>query len=432
MAKRKQEEEVVTEEILEQAQAEMTPKIEPEKPSRSSAFEKVLNDFSENEGWVHIKLKKDNQAPVKIGKFRPNEFDKDEIARQYGGGVYYYDLRDKEGKRVATDEERYADNLLAQKGTVQDTGLNQALDLIKQLAGEIAKVKQEISKPQIIQQPPQEDKKTDLILEMIKQQNQQSLEMMKSIAQMSRPQEVKQNSIDDVLKMITVLKGLIPEPPKPAETEKPSMADAVELASVLADLKDNGGQVNNQSLTDVIKTFLTDGSLGNIIAMLKQKPIIPPPVTQSPVTQSPVTQSPVTQSPVTQSQVAPQQSQVAQEAMPQEAMPQEAQATKFMLDFYKQYEKTLFDMKVNGSTADEVGDTICNLTNLQPEFKTIAYIFFEDVNKACEQLMSVSQLFRTDKQYILDVCNYIHSYFYDVQTEPEQSEPEQNIGGQNG
>lgn len=389
---KKQEEEVVTEEILEQAQAEMTPKVEPEKPqSRSSAFEKVLNDFSENEGWVHIKLKKDNQAPVKIGKFRPNEFDKDEIARQYGGGVYYYDLRDKEGKRVATDEERYADNLLSQKGVQQDTGLNQALDLIKQLAGEIAKVKQEIAKPQVIQ-PPQEDKKTDLILEMIKQQNQQSLEMMKAIAQMNKPVETKQNSIDDVLKMITVVKGLIPEPPKPVEQEKPSMAEAVELASVLSDLKDNGGQVNNQSLVDVVKTFLTDGSLGNIIAMLKQKPIVPPP-----------------QVPQTQVQ-KPQIPQVTQ-------ISEEDKASDIMIEFFKQYEKTLFDMKVNGSNSSDVGNTICELTNIQPEFKTIAYIFFNDINKATDKLMSVTQLFKQDKQFIYEVCQYIHSFFYDINDE---------------
>ena len=389
---KKQEEEVVTEEILEQAQAEMTPKVEPEKPqSRSSAFEKVLNDFSENEGWVHIKLKKDNQAPVKIGKFRPNEFDKDEIARQYGGGVYYYDLRDKEGKRVATDEERYADNLLSQKGAVQDTGLNQALDLIKQLAGEIAKVKQEIAKPQVIQ-PPQEDKRTDLILEMIKQQNQQSLEMMKAIAQMNKPVETKQNSIDDVLKMITVVKGLMPEPPKPVEQEKPSMAEAVELASVLSDLKDNGGQVNNQSLVDIVKTFLTDGSLGNIIAMLKQKPIVPPP--QVPQTQ-------------VQKPQIPQATQISEED----------KANGIMIDFFKQYEKTLFDMKVNGSNSSDVGNTICELTNLQPEFKTIAYIFFNDINKATDKLMSVTQLFKQDKQFIYEVCQYIHSFFYDINDE---------------
>ena len=390
---KKQEEEVVTEEILEQAQAEMTPKIEPEKPqSRSSAFEKVLNDFSENEGWVHIKLKKDNQAPVKIGKFRPNEFDKDEIARQYGGGVYYYDLRDKEGKRVATDEERYADNLLSQKGVQQDTGLNQALDLIKQLAGEIAKVKQEITKPQVIQ-PLQEDKKTDLILEMIKQQNQQSLEMMKAIAQMNKPVETKQNSIDDVLKMITVVKGLIPEPPKPVEQEKPSMAEAVELASVLSDLKDSGGQVNNQSLVDVVKTFLTDGSLGNIIAMLKQKPIIPA-MPQVPQTQ-------------VQKPQIPQATQISEED----------KANGIMIDFFKQYEKTLFDMKVNGSNSSDVGNTICELTNLQPEFKTIAYIFFNDINKATDKLMSVTQLFKQDKQFIYEVCQYIHSFFYDINDE---------------
>lgn len=390
---KKQEEEVVTEEILEQAQAEMTPKVEPEKPqSRSSAFEKVLNDFSENEGWVHIKLKKDNQAPVKIGKFRPNEFDKDEIARQYGGGVYYYDLRDKEGKRVATDEERYADNLLSQKGVQQDTGLNQALDLIKQLAGEIAKVKQEIAKPQVIQ-PPQEDKKTDLILEMIKQQNQQSLEMMKAIAQMNKPVETKQNSIDDVLKMITVVKGLIPEPPKPVEQEKPSMAEAVELASVLSDLKDNGGQVNNQSLVDIVKTFLTDGSLGNIIAMLKQKPIVPA-MPQVPQTQ-------------VQKPQIPQATQISEED----------KANGIMIDFFKQYEKTLFDMKVNGSNSSDVGNTICELTNLQPEFKTIAYIFFNDINKATDKLMSVTQLFKQDKQFIYEVCQYIHSFFYDINDE---------------
>ena len=388
---KKQEEEVVTEEILEQAQAEMTPKAEPEKPqSRSSAFEKVLNDFSENEGWVHIKLKKDNQAPVKIGKFRPNEFDKDEIARQYGGGVYYYDLRDKEGKRVATDEERYADNLLSQKGSQQDTGLNQALDLIKQLAGEIAKVKQEIAKPQVIQ-PPQEDKKTDLILEMIKQQNQQSLEMMKTISQMNKPVETKQNSIDDVLKMITVVKGLLPEPPKPVQQEKPSMADAVELASVLSDLKDSGGQVNNQSLVDVVKTFLTDGSLGNIIAMLKQKPIVPPPQPQQ------QNQQP---------QIPPVQQQTEQE-----------KADMAMLGIFKQYEKTLFDMKVNGANSDEVGDTICGLSNLQPEFKTVAYLFFENIDRACDKLMSVAQLFKSDKQFIYEVCKYIHSFFYDVNDE---------------
>ena len=406
MAKgKRQEEEVVTQEMLEQAQVELTPEVKKEPQSRSSAFEKVLNDFSENEGWVHIKLKKDNQAPVKIGKFRPNEFDKDEIARQYGGGIYYYDLRDKEGKRVATDEERYADNLLSQKGMQQDNGLNQALSLIKELATEISNIKKDISKPQVIQQPvAQEDKKTDLILEMIKQQNQQSLEMMKAIAEMSKPTEIKQNSIDDVLKMITVVKGLIPEPPKPVEQEKPSMADAVELASVLAELKENGGQVNNQSLTDVIKTFLTDGSLGNIIAMLKQKPIIPAPQPQQQVAQKPqIPQNNVTHA------------------------TEQEKADMAMLEVFKQYEKTLFDMKVNGANSDEVGDTICGLANLQPEFKTVAYMFFDDINKACDKLMSVAQMFKSDKQFIYEVCTYIHNYFYQEpeQVEPEQEEPEQ-------
>ena len=397
MAKgKRQEEEVVTQEMLEQAQAELTPEVKKEPQSRSSAFEKVLNDFSENEGWVHIKLKKDNQAPVKIGKFRPNEFDKDEIARQYGGGIYYYDLRDKEGKRVATDEERYADNLLSQKGMQQDNGLNQALSLIKELATEISNIKKDISKPQIIQPPvAQEDKKTDLILEMIRQQNQQSLEMMKAIAQMNKPTEVKQNSVDDVLKMITVLKGLMPEPPKPVENEKPSMADAVELASVLADLKENAGQINNQSLTDVIKTFLTDGSLGNIIAMLKQKPMIPAPQPQQVAQKPQITQNNVTQA------------------------TEQEKADMAMLEIFKQYEKTLFDMKVNGANSDEVGDTICGLANLQPEFKTVAYMFFEDINKACDKLMSVAQMFKSDKQFIYEVCQYIHNYFYQ---EPEQVE----------
>lgn len=403
MAKgKRQEEEVVTQEMLEQAQAELTPEVKKEPQSRSSAFEKVLNDFSENEGWVHIKLKKDNQAPVKIGKFRPNEFDKDEIARQYGGGIYYYDLRDKEGKRVATDEERYADNLLSQKGMQQDNGLNQALSLIKELATEISNIKKDISKPQIIQPPvAQEDKKTDLILEMIRQQNQQSLEMMKAIAQMNKPTEVKQNSVDDVLKMITVLKGLMPEPPKPVENEKPSMADAVELASVLADLKENAGQINNQSLTDVIKTFLTDGSLGNIIAMLKQKPMIPAPQPQQVAQKPQITQNNVTQA------------------------TEQEKADMAMLEIFKQYEKTLFDMKVNGANSDEVGDTICGLANLQPEFKTVAYMFFEDINKACDKLMSVAQMFKSDKQFIYEVCQYIHNYFYQEPEQVEQEEPEE-------
>lgn len=411
---KKQEEEVVTEEIIQQAMSD-APAPEPKK---SKAFETVLNDFNENEGWIHVKLKKDDKSTsVKIGKFRPAEFDKDEIARQYGGGIYYYDLRDKLGQRVATDEERYADNLMTKNGNPTDTGLTQALSLIKDLASEISKIKQDIAKPQpqpVIQEP-KEDKKYELMIEMMKQQSQQNTDMIKALLTAQANNQPKEDKMGDFLQMLQAVKNLIPQPQPVEKEEKPSMAEAVELASVLADLKDNGNTSNNQSLVDVVKTFLTDGSLANVIAMLKPKPMIP--AMQQNQSIKPTSNN---------QQAIPQNTQINQnqhQAMPEQAEPE--QSATVMLTFFQQYESTLFNMKVNGSDANYLGETICNLTNLQPEFKTIAYMFFEDSKVACEKLFNVAKLFKNDRQFLQEVCDYIHSYFYDIETDEAVEEPEQ-------
>lgn len=82
--------------------------LDLEQKEESSSFKQLLNEFKEDTGWVHVRLKKDGKV-YKIGRYRPSEFNKDEIAKEFGGGTYFYTLHDNGGIIRGRSEETYLD-----------------------------------------------------------------------------------------------------------------------------------------------------------------------------------------------------------------------------------------------------------------------------------------------------------------------------------
>ena len=175
-----------------------------------------------------------------------------------------------------------------------------------------------------------------------------------------------------------------------------TMKDVVELASLFAELKDNSSE-QPQTFIDTIKTFLTDGSLANVIAMLKQP--------KQPMIKSP--------------QQTPKQ-------IEQPKPTQEEQDKAVVCQFFKQYEKELFQMKVDGNSASDVGNVIINAISLNNDFKAIAYRFFKDKDLALNNIYENSVEFKNEKEFLSQVVNNIHDYFFSTD-EQEETEDKQNL-----
>ncbi len=378
------------------------------------SFDKLVSEFQANEGWVHVSLQKDKQPKVKISKYRPAEFDRDEIAKIYGGGLYYYDLRDKYGKRVAMDEQRYANNESDYTGQpqIQSNGndsLSQALSLVEKLTNDIAELKAEINNNKSTQTQDSIVALISAMNEQNKAQQTQNMELFKALLLQQTAQHPKQeqNTMKDFLAMFATIKSMIPE----QKEEKTSIADTIALVNAINDLKQNGVDTSNRSLADIVKDFLTDGSLVNIISSFKKKPIVPP----------------TDNTPTAQPQL-PQNTSVSasQQEQPQNpTVSPEEQAINTVVHIFKQHEKSLLQLKMKGYTPDDTGNTILNLGALAPDLEQVFYIAFSNASKMHETLMKNTVLFSNDSDYVKGICLYIHNALYEQETEtPEQETPQ--------
>ena len=145
----------------------------------SESFKKVLGDFKEEGGWVHVKRKKDGKIE-KIGKYRPADFDKDEIAKEYGGGTYFYVLRDNNGAIRARSEETYIDK--KEPKIEQNSEFMQMAQIIKEQTKEIEALKSELLKPKV-------DNSQNIVLEMMRENQKNQVEILKAIAANNHPQQ---------------------------------------------------------------------------------------------------------------------------------------------------------------------------------------------------------------------------------------------------
>lgn len=390
------EEEIVTPEIERQAEIE----VEKEKQEDTNDnVKKLMEKAKEEGGSVIVKLKKPNEVKaLNIGKYKANEFDEDLIAKQFGGGIYFYVLRDEHGRIRAKWEEEYAEPL--KKDNIQNSSndiVTQVANIMKDTMKEIASIKTELSKPK-------DDNKESLIIDMMKQNQQQQVDLLKAIVSANKnDNQVKQPTLTEMMTMFTGMFAIVnkmnnnqPQQQQPQNT----MKDVVELASLFAELKDNSNE-QSQTFIDTIKTFLTDGSLANVIAMLKQP--------KAPMIKSP--------------QQAPKQ-------IEQPKPTQEQQDKAVVCQFFKQYEKELFQMKVDGNTANDVGNVIINAISLNNDFKAIAYRFFKDKDLALNNIYENSIEFKNEKEFLSQVVNNIHDYFFssDEETqETEETEDKQNL-----
>lgn len=386
------EEEVVTPEI--ERQAEMEVEKEKQEDTTNDNVKKLMEKAKEEGGSVIVKLKKPNEVKaLNIGKYKANEFDEDLIAKQFGGGIYFYVLRDEHGRIRAKWEEEYAEPL--KKDTVQNSSndiVTQIANIMKDTMKEIASIKTELSKPK-------DDNKESLIIDMMKQNQQQQVDLLKAIVGNNNNNTSKQPTLTEMMTMFTGMFAIVnkmnnnqPQQQQPQNT----MKDVVELASLFAELKDNSNE-QPQTFIDTIKTFLTDGSLANVIAMLKQP--------KQPMIKSP--------------QQTPKQ-------IEQPKPTQEEQDKAVVCQFFKQYEKELFQMKVDGNSASDVGNVIINAISLNNDFKAIAYRFFKDKDLALNNIYENSVEFKNEKEFLSQVVNNIHDYFFSTD-EQEETEDKQNL-----
>ena len=347
----------------------------------SASFRKVLDEFREDGGWVHVKKKKDGKI-FKIGKYRPANFDKDELAKEFGGGTYYYDLRDNDGRIRARSEETYIEMV-------------QMAMLIKEQTKEIETLKSLINKPK--QEDPNEK---NMIIEMIKENQKNQVEMFKAITQMSNSKP-QQSSMTEMLTAITTIMTLInKQQPQVQPEQKNNISDLVELAGMFADMKNSGEVPKQETMVDIIKTFLTDGSLANVIAMLKAPK---PPIVSNP------------------NQPKPQLQQQSQQQVQQPSQPINNEKTVIQ-EFFKQYEKQLFQLKVNGGDAEYIANTIIPFFDLNADFKTIGYNYFKDIDTAYNGLMEVAVEFKNEQNFLKQIVEIIHNYFdYDGKQEGESA-----------
>ena len=380
--KKKKRAEEIVEEVVEDVNDEPATDVDDEEESES--FKKVLSDFREDGGWVHIKKKVDGKV-VKIGKYRPNDFDKDEIAKEFGGGTYFYTLRDNNGQIRARSEETYIDK----KEPEKSSDFVQMAEIIKQQTKEIETLKAMISKPK-------EDPSQNMVIEVMKQNQEQQIEILKALAGKTNSQPT---SMTEMLTAITTIMTLIDKnKPQVQEQPKNNIGDLVELAGLFADMKANGDVPKQETIVDVIKTFLTDGSLANVMAILKQPkaPIVKPP-----------------------------QQQLQQPQQPQTQQEQNNNDKSIVQDFFKQYEKQLFQLKVEGGNADFIANTIIPFFDLNKDFKTIGYSYFKDIDSAYNGLLEVSTEFKNEQKLLREIVEIIHNYF-DYNNEGENANGDEN------
>ena len=375
-----EEQQIVEEPILEDNE----PTQIGEEEDESESFKKVLSEFKEDGGWVHIKKKKDGKI-VKIGKYRPNDFDKDEIAKEYGGGTYYYDLRDNNGRIRAKSEETYIDKKEPEK--TQSNEFLQMATIIKEQTKEIEALKSELLKPK------QEDTaQQNMIVELIKENQRNQVEMLKAIATSQTNHNPQPTSMTEMLTAITTIMTLInkQQPQPQPEQPKNSISDLVELAGLFADMKSNGEPPKQETIMDIVKTFLTDGSLANVIAMLKAPK---PPIVSSPTKQVQLQQ--------------PQKVETAQQPQQEQANNEKA----IIQEFFRQYEKQLFKLKVDGGNAEYIANTIIPFFDLNNEFKMIGYNYFKDIDSAYNGLLEVAVDFKNEQDLLKGIVELIHNYF---------------------
>lgn len=380
--KKKKRAEEIVEEVVEDVNDEPETNVDDEEESES--FKKVLSDFREDGGWVHIKKKVDGKV-VKIGKYRPNDFDKDEIAKEFGGGTYFYTLRDNNGQIRARSEETYIDK----KEPEKSSDFLQMAEIIKQQTKEIETLKAMISKPK-------EDPSQNMVIEVMKQNQEQQIEILKALAGKSNSQPT---SMTEMLTAITTIMTLIDKnKPQVQEQPKNNIGDLVELAGLFADMKASGDVPKQETIVDVIKTFLTDGSLANVMAILKQPkaPIVKPP-----------------------------QQQLQQPQQPQAPQQPTNDDKNIVQDFFKQYEKQLFQLKVEGGNADFIANTIIPFFDLNKDFKTIGYSYFKDIDTAYNGLLEVSTEFKNEQKLLREIVEIIHNYF-DYNNEGENANGDEN------
>lgn len=357
----------------------------PEEEEMSESFKNLLNDFREDGGWVHVKRKKDGKIE-KIGKYRPADFDKDEIAKEFGGGTYFYVLRDNNGAIRARSEETYIDKKEPEKSSSSE--FMQMAQIIKEQTKEIENLKAELLKPK------QDDQSQNMIIEMMKENQRNQVEMLKAIASQNSHQVQQPTSMTEMLTAITTIMTLINknQPQKQEVQQENKIGDLVELAGLFADMKASGEPPKQETVMDIIKTFLTDGSLGNIIAMLKAPK---PPMVQAPRQQVQQVQQ--------QTQQLPQAQQVAQESVNNDKV--------IVQEFFKQYQKQLFQLKVDGGNGEYIANTIIPFFDLNNDFKTIGYNYFKDVNTAFNGLMEVAVEFKNEQTLLKEIVEHIHNYF---------------------
>lgn len=380
--KKKKRAEEIVEEVVEDVNDEPATDVDDEEESES--FKKVLSDFREDGGWVHIKKKVDGKV-VKIGKYRPNDFDKDEIAKEFGGGTYFYTLRDNNGQIRARSEETYIDK----KEPEKSSDFLQMAEIIKQQTKEIETLKAMISKPK-------EDNSQNIVIDIMKQNQEQQIEILKALAGKSNSQPT---SMTEMLTAITTIMTLIDKnKPQVQEQPKNNIGDLVELAGLFADMKASGDVPKQETIVDVIKTFLTDGSLANVMAILKQP--------KAPI-------------------VKPTQQQLQQPQQPQAQQEQNNNDKSIVQDFFKQYEKQLFQLKVEGGNADFIANTIIPFFDLNKDFKTIGYSYFKDIDTAYNGLLEVSTEFKNEQKLLREIVEIIHNYF-DYNNEGENANGDEN------
>lgn len=385
------QDEVVTPEMEQQAEMEIA-REKQEDDIVNEDVRKLMEKAKQEGGSVIVKLKKKNEVKaVNIGKYKANEFDEDLISKQYGGGTYYYTLRDEHGRIRGKWEEEYAEPLHKDvQQNPQNDMFVQMSTIIKDLTKEISNIKSEIAKPK--------DNNNDLIIEMMKENQRNNAEIFKAMAQGNQGQ--KQPSMTEIMTMFTTMFGLINKinVPQPQQ-EKPKMSEMLELAGFLAEMKANGEMPKQETLIDMFKSFLTDGSLVNVIAQLKalKQPLIQ----------------------------APQQAQQQASQQLQQPINQDEQDKAVVCEFFKRFEKELFNMKVNGDTATDVATTILTVINVNNEFKPIAYRFFKDINRAYESLYQNTIEFKNEQQYLKDVITAIHDFYYNEQEDVQEDTQEQ-------
>ena len=382
-------EEVVTPEMEIQAEKE----IEQEKQVASDISDtlaSIVEKFKSEGGSIDVKLKKTGEPTAKkIGRYKPTEFDMDLIAKQYGGGTYFYTARNDKGQIITRFQEDYAEpEIKTQTNTGQNDIVTQVANIMKDTMKEIASIKNEMSKPK--------EDNTSMILEVMKQNQTQQIDILKAMILANNGNNKNQPTMTEIMTMFTTMFGLINKmnlgqgqtPQQPQN----SIKEVVELATLFADMKENGN-AEPQTFMDTIKTFLTDGSLASVIAMLKQPkaPMIKP----------------------------PQQEQPQQIQQPQ--MTQEQQDKEIVTNFFKQYEKTLFQMKVDGNNAETIAGTILATITMNNDFKVIAYRFFKDTNLAFNSLYENSIEFKNEKEFLKDIVTHINKYFYNNE-ESEETE----------